>query len=70
MKWKNTVLVGIYKCEMSYSSKGGGLQCEWSPDLPDRPLTEQEYSQYRAGRDNILSKVAKHLGGNILVVEI
>ena len=69
MKWKNTFLVGIYKCELSYS-KQDGLHAKWSPDLPDRQLSEQEQAQYRSGRDNLLAEVGKALGGNVAVVEI
>ena len=78
MKWKNTFLVGIYKCELSYSKQDGmlsyskedGLHAKWSPDLPDRQLSEQEQAQYRSGRDNLLAEVGKALGGNVAVVEI
>jgi hypothetical protein len=33
MKWKNTFLVGLYKCEMTYS-KSQGIHAKWSPKLP------------------------------------
>jgi hypothetical protein len=67
-KWTNTFLVGIYKCKMTYSREGG-LNAEWTPDLPDRQLSSQEASQYRAGRDALLQEVGKEIGGKVLVVE-
>jgi hypothetical protein len=68
-EWKNTFLVGVYKCEMAYSERRG-LTAKWSPALPaERELSKQELEQYRAGRDALLAEVGKHLGGSVLVVE-
>jgi hypothetical protein len=67
MKWKNTFLVGIYKCELTFS-KNQGLHAKWSPKLP-RELSPQEIAQYRSGRDNLLAEVGSALGGQVLVVE-
>jgi hypothetical protein len=39
MKWKNTFLVGIYKCELTYLT-GKDLHAKWSPHLPSRHLSE------------------------------
>ena len=68
MKWKNTFLVGVYKCEMTYS-KNQGFQSKWSPKLP-RELSQQEMARYRSGRDNLLAEVGKALGGQVLVLEV
>jgi hypothetical protein len=67
-KWTNTFLVGIYKVELTYSEKRG-LRAEWSPAVPTRDLSDQEWEQYRSGRDALLAEVAKHVGGSVLVVE-
>jgi hypothetical protein len=69
MKWKNTFLVGVYRCEMTYS-KNQGFQAKWSPDLPSRQLSDQEWAQYRSGRDNLIAEVGKAIGGSVLVVEV
>jgi hypothetical protein len=69
MKWQNTFMVGVYKCEMTYSKKG--LHAKWSPKLPDaREFSPQEMAQYRSGRDNLLAEIAKTLSGQVMVVEI
>lgn len=68
MKWKNTFLVGLYKCELSYT-KGGDFHAKWTPDLPDRPLSAQEMDQYRSGRDSLMLEVGKELGGPVVVFE-
>jgi hypothetical protein len=68
MKWKNTFLVGIYKCELTYSH-GKNLQAKWLPHLPSRQLSDQEIAQYRSGRDNLIAEVAKAVDGSVLVIE-
>jgi hypothetical protein len=68
MKWKNTFRVGIFKCELSYSERGG-LHAWWSPDMPDRKLSDQEMAQYRSGRDNLLAEVGKAMGRSVAVIE-
>jgi hypothetical protein len=69
MKWKNTFLVGVYKCELTYS-KSQGLHAKWFPKLPGpREFSPQEMAQYRSGRDNLLAEVAKAVG-KVMVVEI
>lgn len=68
-KWKNTFLVGFYKCEMTYS-KSGGLHAKWLPGMPEaKSFSPQEMEQYRAGRDALLAEIGKEMGGSILVVE-
>jgi hypothetical protein len=42
---------------------------EWSPTLPNRPLTKSEMRQYRAGRDRAIGELAVALGGPALLVE-
>jgi hypothetical protein len=69
MKWKNTFLVGIYKCELTYST-GKDLHAKWSPRLPSRHLSDQEMEQYRSGRDNLIAEVGKAMGGSALVIEV
>jgi hypothetical protein len=69
MKWKNTFLVGIYKCELTYSA-GKNLHAKWSPPPPARQLSHQEQAQYRSGRDNLLQEVGKAMGGSVLVLEV
>jgi hypothetical protein len=34
-----------------------------------RRLSDDEWGQYRAGRDALLAEVAAAIGGNVLVVE-
>jgi hypothetical protein len=70
MKWKNTFLVGVYKCELTYSH-GKNLQAKWLPHLPNRQLSDQEIAQYRSGRDsdNLIAEVAKAVDGSVLVIE-
>lgn len=67
-KWTNTFLVGLYRCEMTYTERGG-IRAKWSPNLPDRQLSNQEADQYRAGRDALFAEVGKSLGGSVVVVE-
>jgi hypothetical protein len=43
---------------------------EWSPGLPERPLTALELEQYRQGRDAAAADLARTLGLNIAVQEI
>jgi hypothetical protein len=42
--------------------------CEWSPDVPSN-LTADEWSQYRAGRDQAAAELAAQLGGAAAVIE-
>jgi hypothetical protein len=67
MKWKNTFLVGIYECELSFSEHG--LHARWSPDIPKHKLTDQEMAQYRFGRDSLLNEIGKAMGKPVLVIE-
>lgn len=68
LKLENTFFVGEHKCELVYT-KRRGLRTNWTPDLPRRELSEQEWTQYRAGRDALLVEVGKHFGGSVLVIE-
>jgi hypothetical protein len=47
---------------------GGELRTEWAPRFPDG-LSDQEWEQYRAGRDGFLQRVAASRGLSIVVVE-
>lgn len=69
--WTNTFLVGFYTCEMTFSdsSPEDGIVCKWKPDRP-KSLTEQQWAQYRAGRDELLKKIEKELGVEMIVVEV
>jgi hypothetical protein len=68
MKFKNTFMVGLYKCEMTYSH--GNLKAKWSPTMPPhRSLSKQEIEQYRTGRDDLMADVATAIGGSVMVVE-
>lgn len=67
-KWSSIFRVGIYKCHMTYYSRPSGLTCRWEPDLPPaKSLSDQEWAQYRSGRDALLAEVGKAVG--VLVVE-
>lgn len=69
MKWTNTFVVGLYKCEMTYR-KDSGMSMKWSPRMPAaKSFSPQEMEQYRSGRDNLLAEVGKHMGGSVLVIE-
>jgi len=70
MKWKNTFVVGVYKCEMTYSTGKNLMRAKWWPNLPARRLSDQEREQYRSGRDNLLAEVGKAIGGSVLVLEV
>jgi hypothetical protein len=68
-RWTNTFLVGLHKCEMTYSQRDG-LHAKWVPKLPEaKSFSAQEMDQYRAGRDSLLAEVGKEMGGQVLVVE-
>ena len=67
-EWKNTFRVGVYTCEMVYRP-GRELKASWRPDMPRR-LSDQEWGQYRAGRDALLAEVATAIGGSVMVVEV
>lgn len=62
--------VGRYTCAMRYPLPAGSgqLQAEWQPEVPGK-LTAAEIAQYRAGRDELLTEVARQTGLNIAVVE-
>lgn len=62
--------VGKYFCEMSWSPNGG-LQCEWSPDVPAAKSFDRHLmSQYRAGRDAFIQEIADAIGGSVWVLEV
>ena len=67
-KWKSTFSVGPYRCKMTWSEQDG-MTAVWDPEVPRRDLSEQEWDQYRAGRDALVARVAEHLGGSVFVVE-
>ena len=46
----------------------GVMRCEWMPDMP-RKLSEREWREYRAGRDQHHQRVANIVGGAVAVVE-
>lgn len=46
------------------------LSFEWEPDVPQRPLTKREITDYRRGRDVALNEVARLIGGNVMCVEV
>jgi hypothetical protein len=46
------------------------LKAEWEPDVPNRRLNKVELSDYRRGRDALISELAQQLGGNIVLAEI
>ena len=66
-KFNSLFRVGHYICEMSYSH-GSGLHSEWSPDLPPK-LSAAEWAQYRAGRNALVSEVARAIGARVMLVE-
>ena len=45
------------------------INAEWHPRPPSR-LTDDELAEYRAGRNAVLTEVARHLGGNVAVVDL
>ncbi len=65
-EWKNTFRVGVYTCEMTYSTHAG-MNAKWKPDLPRR-FSEQQQREYRAGRNALMAEVAAEIG-NVLVIE-
>jgi hypothetical protein len=67
-EWKNIFRVGIYVCEMTYRPRRG-LKAEWRPSMP-RQLSDQQWAEYRRGRDALLAEVAAAMGGNVAVIEI
>jgi hypothetical protein len=49
--------------------KGAGvIRAQWVPDTP-RKFTKREWREYRAGRHQHFLKVARAIGGTVLVVE-
>lgn len=46
----------------------GGLVCEWDPDLPER-LTEEELTNYRKARSEMLAGLSEIIGLPITIVE-
>lgn len=59
--------VGVRRCSMTYSA--AGLAAEWEPDVPTQRLTKSELRDYRRGRDAFVAEIARHIGGNVLLVE-
>jgi hypothetical protein len=70
-----TFRVGIrYRCSISLplaSLRSGLLEIAtvWEPDLPEQ-LSAEELNDYRRGRDALLAEAAKHIGGNVAVIEV
>jgi hypothetical protein len=67
-EWNSTFRVGIYVCEMTYGPRRD-LKVRWRPSMPRR-LSDQEWDEYRAGRDSLLAEVATAIGGGVMVVEL
>ena len=67
-EWKNTFRVGVYTCAMAFRP-GRELKVEWMPSVP-RQLSDQQWAEYRCGRDALLAEVAAAIGGNVMVVEV
>lgn len=42
---------------------------EWAPDEPSR-LSNEEWAQYRAGRNRALAMIAAELGINVAVMDL
>ncbi len=64
----NEFRVGEYRCEMSYS-QAHGLRSEWSPHVPNRNLSKEEWEQYRRGRDALVKVISDKLGVSVAVME-
>jgi hypothetical protein len=45
-----------------------GFLCEWEPGIPSE-LSPAEMQRYRAGRDEMLGRLAERMGTRVLVVE-
>jgi hypothetical protein len=45
------------------------LDVVWEPS-PPRRLTASELRDYRRGRNALFAEVAKHIGGNVAIVEV
>ena len=69
----STFAVGRYICMVSIKADvavGGTQAChvEWAPERPTR-LSAEECFAYRRGRDAVLAKLARLIGGNVAIVE-
>lgn len=49
--------------------KAAHASVEWSPDVPHR-LSQAEWQQYRAGRNQAAAELARQLGGMAAVIEL
>lgn len=65
--------VGKYRCTLTLQRpKAGALTSaviEWTPDVPRR-LNEQEFAEYRRGRNAALQRVAARMGISVGVLEV
>lgn len=65
--------VGVRTCVLTIARprKGDVASCvvEWIPDRPER-LTAVELGEYRSGRDQALTALARRLGINAAVLEL
>jgi hypothetical protein len=61
---RDTFRVGGYRCCITLAN--GGIKTEWTPCLPDQ-LNEQEWREYRAGRDAFMA--AAFPDKNIAIIE-
>ena len=53
-----TFKVGTFTCEMTITVFGR-IRAEWSPEIPARRLAQNEYAQYRTGRNELIAEFAK-----------
>ena len=71
MELKSKFAVGKYTCEMSYKPDAGHLEAAWTPDVPPAgSFSKKLMTQYRAGRDAFIRRIADEIGLNVMLVEV
>jgi hypothetical protein len=64
---KRVNLGGGLSIELTMSRSG--TVCEWTPATPGR-LSRLQWKKYRKARNELAAELGKHIGGDVLVVEI
>jgi len=69
MKFKHSFRVGIYTVHLTYTTASKQLMAKWKPHPPRRRLFDQEWDQFRMGRDVLLREIHQATGEKLVAVE-
>ena len=70
MKLQRSFLVGIYTVHLVYSTATKQLVAKWKPHPPRRKLSDQEWAQFRLGRDHLLREIHEQTGNKLVAIEV